>query len=148
MDNPPREFKELSIKPPVLFHSTADSTPSSTNNNNNVTILSDVDEICEHLDRLYPNKPLAETNQEAKNSFLNVFSKFSHFIRDVTTQASLEIELERINAYLGKCQKVGRKYLCGDYLTKLDCSLLPRLQHIRVASEAIKHYKIPDKFVY
>ena len=143
MDNPPKEFKELSIKPPVLFHSMTDGFTESTPN---VAILSDVDEIAEHLDKLFTNKQLAVVNQEAKNSFLNVFSKFSHYIRDVTTQASLEVELERVNKYLSKCQEDGRKFLCGDYLTKLDCSLLPRLQHIRVASEGIKRYKIPEKF--
>jgi glutathione S-transferase len=142
MDNPPKEFKELSIKPPVLFHNMGEDNDSAAN----VAILSDVDEIAEHLDKLFPNKQLSVISQSAKNSFLNVFSKFSHFIRDVSSQASLEIELERINNYLGKCQEDGKKFLCGDYLTKLDCSLLPRLQHIRVASEGIKRYKIPERF--
>ena len=145
MDNPPKEFKELSIKPPVLFHSVIsdDNTDSS---NPKVVILSDVDEIAEHLDKLYANKQLAIVNEEAKVSFLNVFSKFSHFIRDVSSQTSLEAELDRINKYLKKCQDDGKTFLCGDYLTKLDCSLLPRLQHIRVASEGIKRYKIPARF--
>lgn len=155
LDNPPKEFKELCIKPPVLFHSANDiknMAAASTSTYSEIPgaiVLSDVDEIADHLDNLYPNRPLVIFNEEAKKSFLNVFSKFSHFIRDVSTQQSLEAELEKINNYLKKCQlNENKKFLCGNYLTKLDCALLPRLQHIRVASEAIKRYKIPEKFTH
>lgn len=31
-------------------------------------------------------------------------------------------------------------------MTKLDCSLLPKLQHIRVAGESIKKFRIPTRY--
>jgi hypothetical protein len=68
IDNPPKEFKELSIKPPVLIHGSnllldenlsnddetksLDSQSSSSSSTTNAVILSDVDEIAEYLVRL------------------------------------------------------------------------------------------------
>lgn len=98
------------------------------------------------MDNQFANTKLTIHNSEAKNAFINVFSKFSFFIRDVSSSAqSLEVELEKIDAYL---KSNNYKFLCGNQLSKLDCSLLPRLQHIRVASEYIKNYKIPPKFKF
>jgi chloride intracellular channel protein 2 len=110
-------------------------------------ILSDVDEIAEYLDRLYPNSPLVDENSEAKRVCLNVFSKFSFFIRDVSSKStSLEHELEKIDAYLRAHTNEQSKFLNGNTMSLLDCSLLPKLQHIRVAGENIKKFKIPSRF--
>lgn len=35
------------------------------------------------------------------------------------------------------------QYLCGPHLTHLDCEVLPKLQHLRVAAKALKDYDIP-----
>jgi glutathione S-transferase len=143
LDNPPKEFKELSIKPPVLFHAN-----HVGQDNPNAIIISDVDEIAEYLDNTYENSKLVILDTEAKSSFLNVFSKFSHFMRCVAQPTALETELEKINNYLRECNENGKKFLCGNSLTKLDCSLSVRIQHIRVASENLKGYKIPAKFTH
>ncbi len=123
LDNPPKEFKELSIKPPVLFHAN-----HGDQKNTNAIIISDVDEIADYLDGTYENTRLVISDSKAKDSFLNVFSKFSHFIRYVAQPTALEAELEKINNYLKECNQNGKKFLCGNSLTKLDCSLMPRLQ--------------------
>lgn len=111
-------------------------------------ILSDVDEIAEYLDKLYPNSKLTQTNPEAKRVCLNVFSKFSFFIRDIASKSTaLEAELEKIDAYLAENDEAGGGFLNGGpTMTKLDCSLLPKLQHIRVAGESIKKFRIPARF--
>lgn len=120
-------------------------------NASNAIVLSDVDEIAEYLDRVYPNSPLIVNNPEAKKVCLNVFSKFSFFIRDVSSKStSLEAELEKIDAYLrDHCdtqQQQRRCFLNGENMSQLDCSLLPKLQHIRVACESIKRFRIPARF--
>lgn len=154
LDNPPKEFKELSIKPPVLIHGSS-SSPSFVESSDeeserqiNAIILSDVDEIAEYLDRLYPNSKLTTENSEAKKVCLNVFSKFSFFIRDVASKSThLEHELEKIDNYLRSIQiDQENKFLNGKTMSLLDCSLLPKLQHIRVAGESIKKFKIPARF--
>ena len=149
LENPPREFKELSIKPPVLIHGTSallgelskgDDQPSAV-------ILNDVEEIAEYLDTLYPNSQLIVNNPEAKKVCLNVFSKFSFLIRSVTPQSkSLESELEKIDNYLREHTDEENMFLNGKQMSHLDCSLLPKLQHIRLAAEHLKKYKIPSKF--
>lgn len=53
------------------------------------------------------------------------------------------VELEKINKFL---QRRGTKYICGNEITGLDCSLWPKLQHIRVASEHLLRLKIPKEF--
>ncbi len=148
LDNPPKEFKELSIKPPVLIHGSSSMT-SSYDDGMNAVILSDVDEIAEYLDRLYPNSELMIENPLAKKVSLNVFSKFSFFIRDVASKSTnLEMELEKIDQYLKMNTDEENKFLNGKTLTALDCSLLPKLQHIRVAAESIKQFSIPYRFTY
>lgn len=150
LDNPPKEFKDLSIKPPVLIHGSSSMMENGDPNGNenvNAIILSDVDEIAEYLDRLYPNSKLVVNNPEAKKVCLNVFSKFSFFIRDVASKStSLEAELEKIDNYLKEHTNEENKFLDGKTMTILDCSLLPKLQHIRVAGESIKKFKIPYRF--
>lgn len=37
--------------------------------------------------------------------------------------------------------------MCGNEITGLDCSLWPKLQHIRVAAEYILNLSIPNQFV-
>jgi len=68
--------------------------------------------------------------------------RFSYFIRDVShTPASLLAELQRLDAYLSRS---GRRYLCSDdHPTHLDCIVLPKLQHIRVAAAALRDLHIP-----
>lgn len=39
----------------------------------------------------------------------------------------------------------GTRYLCGDSITHLDCLMLPKLQHIRVAAYAFKDLHIPQR---
>ena len=151
LENPPKEFKELSIKPPVLIHGSSAllGDPKNGDNQPNAVILSDVDEIAEYLDALYPNSKMVVDNAEATKVCLDVFSKFSFYIRSKpipNDSKKLEAELEKINNYLQNNTNEENKFLNGKYMSHLDCSLLPKLQHIRVASENIKNFKIPYKF--
>jgi glutathione S-transferase len=144
-------FSLNKIKPPVLVHGGSSLIHDEQNLNNeehvNAVILSDVDEIAEYLDKLYPNSKLTVQNPEAKNVCLNVFSKFSFFIRDVSSKSTnLEAELEKIDNYLRDNTDEENKFLNGKTMTALDCSLLPKLQHIRVAAESIKKFRIPYRF--
>lgn len=78
---------------------------------------------------------------------LNVFSKFSFFIRDIASKSTnLEAELEKIDNYLREHTDDENKFLNGKTMSGLDCSLLPKLHHIRIAAEHIKKFRIPYKF--
>jgi chloride intracellular channel protein 2 len=85
-------------------------------------------------DRLYTNSKLIIDNPAAKKVCLNVFSKFSFFIRDISSKSTnLEAELEKIDNYLKENTNDEYKFLNGKTMSGLDCSLLPKLHHIRIA---------------
>jgi len=52
-------------------------------------------------------------------------------------------ELEKIDNFL---RTRNTKYISSNQITGLDCSLWPKLQHIRVAADYILHLSIPTEF--
>ena len=145
--NPPKEFKEISKKLPTLVHGDI--------------VLNDVDEIEDYLDASFSNMKLAVKDPEAFRIQSNVFTRFSYLIKDVSHNPQLLFdELEKIDLFL---QRRETKFLCGNEITGLiffcffieiillsviglDCSLWPKLQHIRVAMEYIRRLHIPVEF--
>jgi glutathione S-transferase len=128
--NPPKEFKEISKKLPTLVHGDI--------------VLNDVDDIEDYLDSSFPNSKLSLKDPEAFKIQSNVFTRFTYLIKDVTNNPQLLLdELEKINSFL---QRRRTKYMCGNQITGLDCSLWPKLQHIRVAADYILRLTIPTDF--
>jgi chloride intracellular channel protein 2 len=128
--NPPKEFKEISKKLPTLVHGDI--------------VLNDVDDIEDYLDSSYPQYRLAMRDSDAFKIQSNVFTKFTYLIKDVTNNSqTLLDELEKIDRFL---QTRATKYISGNQITGLDCSLWPKLQHIRVAAEYLLRLSIPTKF--
>ena len=128
--NPPKEFKEISKKLPALVHGDV--------------VLSDIDDISDYLDSNFPNYKLSNQDPEAFKVQSNVFTRFTYLIKDVhnNPQALLD-ELEKIDQFL---RMRGTKYISGSQITGLDCSLWPKLQHIRVAADYILRLAIPLDF--
>ncbi|XP_060073780.1 chloride intracellular channel protein 2-like isoform X1 [Ylistrum balloti] len=131
MARPPAEFKKFANRLPVLKHGDE--------------ILSDNDEIVQYLDENFPYPSLRYDNMLAHSVCLDIFSKFSFYIKQVSHgPENLLKELQAINDYL---EGVDCLYLCGDELKHLDCIMLPKLQHIRVAAKAFKDFDIPADMV-
>jgi hypothetical protein len=144
--NPPKEFKEISKKLPTLVHGDI--------------ILNDIDEIEDYLDSSFQYLTLAVRDTEAFRIQSNVFQRFTYLIKDVTNNPQpLYDELEKIDAFL---KQRGTTYISGNNITGmsmtlntngkiccqlgLDCTLWPKLQHIRVAADYIRQVSIPMKF--
>ncbi len=128
--NPPKEFKEISKKLPTIIHGNI--------------VLNDVDDIEDYLDSLYPNYKLSIQDPDAFKIQSNVFIRFTYLIKDVHNNPQILLdELEKINNFL---RTRGTKYISGNQITGLDCSLWPKLQHIRVAADYILHLSIPTEF--
>lgn len=102
----------------------------------------DTEEIMQYLDANFPEPDLRYSNAEAHTVCLDVFSKFSFFIKNVSHTPDLLLkEFSFMDNYL---ERTGNKFMCGDEMTHLDCNVLPKLQHIRVASKAFQDFDIPD----
>lgn len=100
----------------------------------------DTEEIQQYLDSTFPTPDLRYTNKDAHTACLDVFSKFSFFIKNVShTSDHLVKELSYLDSFLDRSSN---RFICGDELTNLDCNVLPKLQHIRVASKAFKDFEI------
>lgn len=128
LSKPPEEFKHLGLRHvPALVHGDV--------------AYSVVDDIIEYVDEVFPIGDLTFDDVHAESSCKNVFSKFCFFIKEVSKDpAHLLAELTKLNTYL---QRTQHRFLCGDQLTHLDCELLPKLQHLRVATSYLKGFEIP-----
>jgi len=83
-------------------------------------------------------------NQTAMGVVENLYKYFNHFISGQAEKA-LVTELRKLNEYL---EGQDTKFLVDNVLSFADCHLLPRLQHIRVASKAYRDFDIPKEFTY
>lgn len=127
MAKPPPDFKKMAGRLPAIQHD--DET------------MTDPDEIVQYVDKHFHYPPMAYDNIKAAEACRDVFSKFSFFIKDVASSpAALITELHKLNDYL---MTSPHKFLCRDGLDHLDCLMLPKLQHIRVASRDLKGFEIP-----
>ncbi|GAB1598938.1 chloride intracellular channel exc-4-like [Argonauta hians] len=76
--------------------------------------------------------------------FLDLNTIFNRFLSTGNTKRLNDI-MNHLNEHL---KEKNTKYMIGDELTYVDCVLLPRLQHVRVAGNVLKNYDIPHNLVY
>ncbi|XP_068205563.1 chloride intracellular channel exl-1-like [Palaemon carinicauda] len=149
---PPPEFKALGLKHvPALIHGDDG--------------FDALDDIIQYLDTKYPGGGLEYNNPDADLATKDFFSKFCFYIKAVNEDPSkLDQALKKLNIFLEKSLNVTNgivngnphedeeeenanqahiQYLCSHHLTHLDCEVLPKLQHLRVAAKALKNYDIP-----
>jgi chloride intracellular channel protein 2 len=104
-------------------------------------VISDPDEIDKYIDSVFHEPPMTYDNASAAKACRDVFSKFSFYVKDVArSHEPLLAELYKLNAYL---EESPFRFLCRNDPDNLDCMMLPKLQHIRVVSKALKGFDIP-----
>ncbi|XP_064627062.1 chloride intracellular channel protein 1-like [Lineus longissimus] len=81
----------------------------------------------------------------AEKAFLNLYGNFNAFLRDSSKETSLLKALNTLNKYLEEKQT---KFLLGDHLSYADCTLIPKLHHLKIAAEAYKGFTIPLDYIY
>jgi len=112
-------------------------------------VYKDVDEIINYFDRTFAGAldlGLKYNNQTADVACMNVFSKFNFFIKDVAKDSNqLLLELKKVNNYLEDEESL---FMTGDTLSHLDCMILPKLHHLRVAAKAFKDFEIPPDLCF
>lgn len=142
MKNPEQEFKkEYNSNPPVVvFH--------ETNDKSSQVVLTDNRDIEVEISKRFPVMNM-NSLKEAEDVCSNVYIKFHPYLKSLQGDAqeqtklrSLLTEFKRINDYL---EETGRKFLSGNEMTFVDCDIMPKLQHIRVAGKYYKNLDIPNE---
>lgn len=81
-------------------------------------------------------------NEDVDKLSRNFFSKFCFYIKSVSRDpTSLTMDLKRLDEHLQHQPEC--KYIFGNELTRLDCEVLPKLHHLRVAAFHLKRFEIP-----
>ena len=110
--------------------------------------IDDSGAIVKYVDSIFPKPDLQIGYQgQAVDCTSQIFPKLAQLVknkdRSMTPQLKLALsaELEKLNDYLNSTEEKGR-FLLGDSLSELDCSILPKLNHVRVAGKEWKNYDI------
>ncbi|XP_011842240.1 PREDICTED: chloride intracellular channel protein 5 isoform X1 [Mandrillus leucophaeus] len=131
----------------------------------NGDVKTDVNKIEEFLEEtLTPEKypKLAAKHRESNTAGIDIFSKFSAYIKNTKQQNNAALErgltkaLKKLDDYLnsplpeeidastcGEDKGSRRKFLDGDELTLADCNLLPKLHVVKIVAKKYRNYDIP-----
>ncbi|XP_048203633.1 chloride intracellular channel protein 5 isoform X2 [Perognathus longimembris pacificus] len=132
----------------------------------NGDVKTDVNKIEEFLEEtLTPEKypKLAAKHRESNTAGIDIFSKFSAYIKNTKQQNNAALErgltkaLRKLDDYLttplpeeidahvcGDDDKGSRrKFLDGDELTLADCNLLPKLHVVKIVAKKYRNYDLP-----
>ncbi|XP_036910049.1 chloride intracellular channel protein 5 isoform X2 [Sturnira hondurensis] len=132
----------------------------------NGDVKTDVNKIEEFLEEtLAPEKypRLAAKHRESNTAGIDIFSKFSAYIKNTRQQNNAALErgltkaLRKLDDYLstplpeeidanthGDDDKGSRrKFLDGDELTLADCNLLPKLHVVKIVAKKYRNYDFP-----
>ncbi|CAF1291907.1 unnamed protein product [Didymodactylos carnosus] len=147
MKNPEQEFKKnFNSNPPVVVFNEGGGTQNGHSNKSEQVILTDNRDIDAEISKRFPVINLSSL-KEAEDVCSNVYIKFHPYLKSSPNDPleqmklkSLYSELKRINDYLSE---MGTQFLSGDEMTNVDCDIMPKLQHIRIAGKYYKNLDIP-----
>ncbi|XP_067401037.1 chloride intracellular channel protein 5 isoform X2 [Emydura macquarii macquarii] len=133
----------------------------------NGEVKTDINKIEEFLEEMLapPKYPkLAATHRESNTAGIDIFSKFSAYIKNTKQQDNAGLErglakaLKKLDDYLNtplpeeidanstEDEKVSkRKFLDGDELTLADCNLLPKLHVVKIVTKKYRNYEFPTE---
>nr|XP_055186551.1 chloride intracellular channel protein 5 isoform X1 [Nyctereutes procyonoides] len=132
----------------------------------NGDVKTDVNKIEEFLEEtLAPEKypKLAAKHRESNTAGIDIFSKFSAYIKNTKQQNNAALErgltraLKKLDDYLNnplpeeidanthgdEDKRSRRKFLDGDELTLADCNLLPKLHVVKIVAKKYRNYDFP-----
>ncbi|XP_040283222.1 chloride intracellular channel protein 5 isoform X1 [Bufo bufo] len=131
----------------------------------NGEVKTDINKIEEFLEEILapPRYPkLAAKHRESNTAGIDIFSKFSAYIKNTKQQDNAALEkgltkaLKKLDDYLNTAlteeidansreeEKVSRrKFLDGDEFTLADCNLLPKLHVVKIVAKKYRNYEIP-----
>lgn len=132
MRNPEPEFKEYHAQPPVVVLVQEN------------VVLTDNLRIEQYINSRFTSLDL-NSDREAESICSDLYIKLNAYLKanDSTVQSKerlLLMELQRLNDFL---EQRGTTFLSGNEMTLIDCDVMPKLQHIRIAGKAYRNFEIP-----
>eukprot|EP01025_Chloroclados_australasicus_P065819 TRINITY_DN897_c2_g1_i1.p1 TRINITY_DN897_c2_g1~~TRINITY_DN897_c2_g1_i1.p1 ORF type:complete len:223 (-),score=28.27 TRINITY_DN897_c2_g1_i1:50-718(-) len=107
--------------------------------------IPDSGKICEYLEEKYPEPSMKATKSEGLgNTFFGAFRGFL-LAKDEEAkekEAALLEELKTLNDFLAS----NGPFFGGDSLDATDCSLAPKMYHMKTTLSHFKNWEIPDQF--
>ena len=126
MKNPEPEFKEYHAQPPVVVLVQEN------------IVLTDNLRIEQYITSRFTALDLS-SEKSAEETCRDLYIKFNAYLKAAPDahvvqqkERQLLIELKRINDYL---EANATKFLSGNEMTLIDCDVMPKLQHIRIAGK-------------
>ncbi|TSK58052.1 Chloride intracellular channel protein 5 [Bagarius yarrelli] len=149
---------------PADLHNLAPGThpPFLTYNSEVKTDINKIEEFLEEV--LAPPKypKLAAKHRESNTAGIDIFAKFSAYIKNSRPEANKALEknltkaIKKLDDYLNSPlpeeidtdsmeeeKTSNRKFLDGNELTLADCNLLPKLHIVKVVAKKYRNYDIP-----
>ncbi|KAG5276741.1 hypothetical protein AALO_G00109200 [Alosa alosa] len=133
----------------------------------NGEVKTDINKIEEFLEEVLapPSYPkLAAKNRESNTAGIDIFAKFSAYIKNTKAEANKGLEknltkaLKKLDDYLNSAlpdeidansmddeRASLRKFLDGNELTLADCNLLPKLHIVKVVAKKYRNFNIPTE---
>ncbi|XP_033741144.1 chloride intracellular channel protein 4-like [Pecten maximus] len=151
---PPKTFSEkLQGKNPSQYPVVIGLGGEDNNGQSLMSRIADnIDEVEQFFEEVNPYfrdlKRNTPDNLSGLQLFQDLTKKLNIFLQ--STAHGHDPDGSKFKAYLKTLDehldKLDTKFLCGNSLSYADCSLLPKLQHVRIACEALKGFRIPDEF--
>ncbi|XP_062406965.1 chloride intracellular channel protein 5-like isoform X2 [Sardina pilchardus] len=133
----------------------------------NGDVKTDINKIEEFLEEMLapPSYPkLAAKNRESNTAGIDIFAKFSAYVKNTKGEANAGLEknltkaLKKLDSYLNSAlpdeidansmddeRASTRKFLDGNDLTLADCNLLPKLHIVKVVAKKYRNFDIPTE---
>ena len=158
MKNPEPEFKEYHATPPVVVLVQENVVLTDNlrieqyicNRFTSLDLTSDkeAENVCSDVYIVSLAFNSTKLKRKKTIQFYFISKKFNAYLKavDQSVQAKerqLLLELKRINDFL---EQRGTTFLSGNEMTLIDCDVMPKLQHIRVAGKGFKNFEVPNEF--
>ncbi|KAJ8314986.1 hypothetical protein KUTeg_007136 [Tegillarca granosa] len=144
---PPKSFTEKTRSKifPVVIGLSGQDTNSMDISELVCDSYDEVEKFFESINRTCPKlKRQHRDNLLALKVFEDLYKDFKLFLQSKDTEGrKLTNVLRNLNGFL---EENDTTFLHSNELSYADCSLLPKLQHIRIAGQAYKGYKIAPEF--
>lgn len=144
---------DLQNKPPEFLKLNPAGTTPVLVDKENGEVIADSGEITKYINNTFQEVHTQhEYEGQAVEATAGIFGKLVSLLKNTDPSQTAQLtealtaELRKLETFLANPEHTG-KYLLGDELSELDCSLVPKLKHVLAAGSHYRNYSIPEDMV-